>query len=637
MDGEEVLRSVFKIRSSSGSGTCFLYGDKNHVLTAKHVVVTQTGDPAGDIVVEAEPGGPHKAIARQLLQSCDVALIGFDHELPGTPLEPVAPEAYEPAAETAIRAPGFPEWVNEKWQPGKLVNRVRTGEYELRFEHLLAAQLSGLSGAPALDLGNRVLGVITEHDPATPSAGKMAPLADFRSDLDFSGPTPRFSCLAIFSDNEPSENGILRPAVNDAIGILGGEWKLTQCSATDCVASVESYKKMVHDLCRADVCIFDLTEYEEAAMLLLGIRSVVKRSIPIGSTSGSIQDAPYDIKELSLLSHAEAESEGISLTDAIIKRIKAGRDAQDLQHYLDLPTFDAVRNLPPGRRKDVPRKDRVLILSSYKTEADRNFTYIKKRLKVELQKRKIEVPKIFRVIDLNVDSPWLVSQNMYEAIRRTELCIVDWTGFPANVFFELGVRISVRDSVTLSILENEGAKALSRQRENLVTLFDPARYQLTDAGGEAISKIMKLSDDVPKHAGGPSAYTFAQITEAIDARQGLTARSVLDDLLQSAELLGADDTEALSGVLYPKNRELNTAAQGALKERLWAAWYYMKATSSDVEIANDPKLTNTLNTIASGLLAVLGDSDPQITPIFDTKKKMLELAKKQKLELAKDA
>jgi hypothetical protein len=34
---------------------------------------------------------------------------------------------------------------------------------------------------------------------------------------------------------------------------------------------------------------------------------------------------------------------------------------------------------------------------------------------------------------------------VYAAIQKSELCLVDWTGWRPNVFFELGVRIAVNE------------------------------------------------------------------------------------------------------------------------------------------------------------------------------------------------
>jgi hypothetical protein len=634
-DDKQLLNAIFRVRSAIDCGTGFLFGDGCHVLTAKHVVVTAEGKPAPNITVEAVQGKPEPVKSQRLLGFCDVALLELSRTLPAVPLQPSSSQDLKPGAE--VRAAGFPVHVSERWQPGQLVGRVRLGEYELHFDHSLTAPLSGLSGGPVLDSENRVIGLIIEHDPLTPTAGKMAPLEDFRASLDFSPGAAPCTCDVILSGNEPPAQGVLRTAVEEALDIVGADdgekIGLTFEYATHTVSSREAYFNMVRRLCRTDVCIFDLTEYEPAVMLLLGIRSVVRRGITIGSVMKDIVRAPYDIKELNLLSHAEAESQGVKLRDAIAERMRTGRSTQSLQHYLDLPTFEAVRNLPPGRRREILPSERVLLLSSYSADADTSLRYIQDRLELELKKRKVKQPRIERVLDLNVKSPWLVSQNMYEAIRCSKLCIVDWTGFPLwpeNVFFELGVRIAVRKGVTFCILHESAADCeLSEQMKNLIALFNPIRYRCDDKKGEAFRDMMNAWDQrTADEAGledGPCGNTYREITAAIDPRQGLLARSVQLELLQAAESLSADDTEALSAVLYPENLELRSAAAAAVKDRLWAAWYYLMERYGGIEgIVKDPDLQSTATKLAKNLLAALGADSPEAKPIKEALPKLLE-------------
>src|SRR6516164_7067657 len=50
-------------------------------------------------------------------------------------------------------------------------------------------------------------------------------------------------------------------------------------------------------------------------------------------------------------------------------------------------------------------------------------------------------PRIESIIDQV--SPRLVGQRLYEAIRRSDMCIADWTLWRANVLYECGVRLAV--------------------------------------------------------------------------------------------------------------------------------------------------------------------------------------------------
>ena len=52
----------------------------------------------------------------------------------------------------------------------------------------------------------------------------------------------------------------------------------------------------------------------------------------------------------------------------------------------------------------------------------------------------VQRPKLSRTLDL--DSPRVVSAQLFEAIRLTDFCLVDLTGTRPNVLFELGVRLA---------------------------------------------------------------------------------------------------------------------------------------------------------------------------------------------------
>jgi hypothetical protein len=645
MDDRLLLGSIFPIRSSMDSGTCFLFGDRRHVLTAKHVVATAARKLAGELSIEVEPGKLEPIAGHQLLGFCDIALLELTRELPPAPLEPIT-SGRELRPGQRFRAAGFAANISERWHPGEFVGRRKLGEYELRFDHSLNLQLSGLSGAPVFDTANKVAGVIIEHDPLTPSAGKMVPFEDFRYYLDFAPAAACFSCVVIFSDAEPERNGVLRTAIEEALGILEREWRqpieFRFDYATEIISARESYLDAVRRLCRAEVCIFDLTNYQPAVMLLLGIRSVVKRGITIGSTADGIEKAPYDIRELSLISHAKPVSMDLKLRNVIAERIRTGRNAQLQQHYLDLPTYEAVRNLPPGHRGEILPSEHVLLLSSYSPRAEPNLSYVQDRLQFQLETRQVQKPWIARVLDLNLRSPWLVSQNMYEAIRRTKLCIVDWTNsprWPENVFFELGVRIAVRKGVTFCILEEPGDRAegaaadsaRSEQEKNLIALFRPFRYRLTDVRGEVFATIMNLYDQWQganaEPLEGPCEYTYRQISMAIDPRQGLLARTTPVDLLLSAQLLGADDTEGLSAVLYPENLELSNAAQLAARERLWAAWHYMTGRYSLGDLANDPDLREAIKAVGRNLMSIVGAGSAEVQHVKETLRQLLQARK----------
>jgi hypothetical protein len=127
-----------------------------------------------------------------------------------------------------------------------------------------------------------------------------------------------------------------------------------------------------------------------------------------------------------------------------------------------------------------------------------------------------------RMLDLT--SPRLVGQALYEHIRWTDCCVVDWTGWSANVFFEFGVRLACKDIGPICLIEKSkldeinatcvsdaslsGTPAASAspksisagtspsllQWHQLNTLFRPICYELD---GDGKKKPYTITDDEP--------------------------------------------------------------------------------------------------------------------------------------------
>ena len=60
---------------------------------------------------------------------------------------------------------------------------------------------------------------------------------------------------------------------------------------------------------------------------------------------------------------------------------------------------------------------------------------------------------------LDMASPRLVGQALYEGIRWARTCLVDWTGWRGNVFFEFGVRMACSDIGPGRVIEHGAREA----------------------------------------------------------------------------------------------------------------------------------------------------------------------------------
>ena len=422
------------------------------------------------------------------------------------------------------------------------------------------------------------------------------------------------------------------------------------------IASLEGFENAVRALCQAEIAVFDVTSYEPVVMLLLGIRSVVRRGVTIASAGGDYTvgdplNYPFSIKEVNIISHSREQANIYHPIDLIGEKVIAGfEQLRYLPDYLDLPVFDAIRTLPPEREQRIPKEhnEQVLVLCPFsRGYTDNNWkAYLKPQLEVYLPKTpKGDPPRIVRTLDMK--SPRLVSQSLYEAMRLTQMCIVDWTEWRPNVFFELGVRLAAIDIDPVCVIETTHKKLIEElagienwdkrvkhardklesekiadkdappedyttgeaerfahvvyQSRRLLELFDlidynaPRQGRIVENDLLAYEKMVsqhqsRIRGDDPPHGrkGIPLGFTYRTVSDHIDASMEVSALPVHDELIRAADLLSDPQINSAgrSPVLYPKNESLTGKANvGALERRL-AAWYYIDSRLSE-ELVED--------------------------------------------------
>lgn len=425
------------------------------------------------------------------------------------------------------------------------------------------------------------------------------------------------------------------------------------------IASSKGLENAIQALCQAEIAVFDVTNYEPVVLLLLGIRSVVRRGVTIASAGGDYAvgdpiNYPFSIKEVNIISHSRKQAKTYNPIDLIGTKMIAGfEQLYYLPDYLDLPVFDAIRTLPPEREQRIPKEhnEQVLVLCPFSQNyTDNNWeAYLKPQLEVYLPKTSEgDPPRIIRTLDMK--SPRLVSQSLYEAMRLTQMCVVDWTEFRPNVFFELGVRLSAVDIEPVYIIETaykeliedlagikgreqklntvrsrletiqEGNKDgasedytcddierfvyIAYQSRRLLELFKPIDYRVLRQGRIEAKDL----EDYKKMVGHyqqlihneyqpkllerlPINFTYRIVSEHIDVSMEVSALPVHDELMRAADLLSDPqiDSAGRSPVLYPNNKSLTGKAnEGALERRL-AAWYYIDNRFKD-KLEKDPML-----------------------------------------------
>lgn len=376
---------------------------------------------------------------------------------------------------------------------------------------------------------------------------------------------------------------------------------------TDCLRSPEHWLHLVKALCSAPFMIADVTGFEPGIMLALGVRSVVRRGVTIASTSAKSDDhqlsaLPFNIQETKPISHS-GRGRGMSDDDPlyslnlIAKTLLNGwRELRTSPHYLDLPAYDAVRCLAPEFPEDQRKaRESALVLCPFSEKYADNWTELAHLLATRYPKYRI-------VRTCDIDSPRLIGQALYECIRWTRTCVVDWTDWRPNVLFEFGVRIACSDIEPVLLLESPDVPSSARskpkegkardkhgrQKKQLIALFSPTGYAPTKSKLSAVRRALDVHERcriLTTGGAGPSramasvpySGTHRMSLIAFEHAQEALTLSPQDLLRSSVEtLLGRDRQKSgQSSVLFGANPELARDIRRSVRERWVATILYM--------------------------------------------------------------
>src|SRR5271165_2957431 len=287
--------------------------------------------------------------------------------------------------------------------------------------------------------------------------------------------------------NREFVDDIVRRAVEDVSGpdIQG----LCIVPITECFRSDEALLHTVRALCRAPVAIFPLGEkignQNVGTMLLLGIRAAVRRGPTLVVREGSLTPAdwsslPFNLKEVQIYPLDSVRR--LESANRLAKAIREGLSAlnRDAQGYRDTPVFDIVRR--PKRRTDEPaaKEHEVFVLCSFAEIYDDSWQKLQLWLDGK-DDRKGGSFSLKRVIDYS--SPLLAGERLYELTRHAGSCIVDWTHWSPNVFFEMGVRLAVASVPPICLLRYS-TEVPDGVPSQLLERFTPLIYQAPGQTGE---------------------------------------------------------------------------------------------------------------------------------------------------------
>ncbi len=411
----------------------------------------------------------------------------------------------------------------------------------------------------------------------------------------------------------------------------------------EALSGQKEYNHAVRTLCQADVAIIDVTNYEPGVMLFLGIRSAVQRGVTLVTTNKELDSAewsklPFNLKELYPLSvlprtpNINSPEHPNNIIGTTVAR--ALDQYHSLSFYQDLPAYESVRRFETTPNQEAQS---ILWLCSFDPGYKPCERYIQNGFSAEYSeetsdgdKKKYRLERIIEVI-----SPQLVTQRLYSAIRRTGLCLVDWSLWKANVFFELGVRIAVSSMGPVCLLANglkgfaegdEKNEEVNKQCEALKKLFHPIKYGKKGEESKLFRDIRDRHRDMQDYetpgrtfyAAAPTFGSFAYNHTynmvgtylPLHNEPGASAAHKVLETVADA-LIGVSITKNPSlPVLYANvNESLDKQVRSAAKELLIAAWYYLSKRYSLDELKQQAGLLEQYTDLSNRLYNLLEWSD----------------------------
>jgi hypothetical protein len=391
-------------------------------------------------------------------------------------------------------------------------------------------------------------------------------------------------------------------------------------------------------------------------MLLLGIRAVIRRGLTVcvaREHDPPWRDAepPFHLREVSLIKSPSREKVEARILEGIKQLAQPGTI------YTDLPCFDLVRGLSPDpdqrqtRAFDTgPNRSMLALVPFDQRYEERNWGWISGNLPATARteigirrdgeerdgEQRAEPPRLQRSLDL--DSPRVISAQLFEAIRLTDFCLVDVTSARPNVFFELEVRLAANQLHPIVVIDPDyqadGTEAASSQAvSNQLVMFrrllqpveyDPANVEELDAFRRMVERHLELRrlldhKDDPRAGsllGGLPPCGVYDIAWCHAAPADEAATTPVEEHLHSrgAALL-VDRSSGERHLIYPVGHDLTGAAEKTGCEHLIAAWLYLHFRKRAGDGA-DASLANRYQTLTGNLIDRLQDSDDQADTEF---------------------
>ena len=397
-------------------------------------------------------------------------------------------------------------------------------------------------------------------------------------------------------------------------------------SVLDAFASGQTLDIAVRAIAEADLVVFDVTDFEPGIMLLVGVRSACRRWLTVCShgaewEEGKPLDLPFNIQDLNINSHTPRKSRVGSdpVVERFVCRVVTGfAQAAKQPNYLDLPAYDVLRQLGShyAVSRTIAHSERILFLCAYVDSFFSNWQFVSSRLVEILSQKKMYEGVIERIIDYGTSQ--LIRQSLYEQIRRTEACVVDWSEFSASVFLELGARLAVSEWGAIQVIDDrylpDGKEASKlAQVEHIRRLLGPMPYKYRAKSSDGLEQVVEVL--IKRNPSSDGEADYNRIHRSLLAVIGTVqaARpSVVEELRRQADSMHHPDQGRVGvpQVLFHGSRDVKQDSERAALELRIAAWLYLEHRVHFAKLNEDElKSYRELGRSAADALYDLGDDE----------------------------
>jgi hypothetical protein len=391
-----------------------------------------------------------------------------------------------------------------------------------------------------------------------------------------------------------------------AAGVVRGLYPGAQAFALDASEAFTSAAALGHALrmlCQADIAIIDITGMTPETMLMLGVRAAVRRGLSIvtqrfppelgepeasDATFALADTMPYLIRDVHVIGWEKEHLFRRRLRKSIEEG--AARLERLGPHYSDLGVYDAVRNIgsDPQDFSEVQPKQNVLLLAPFhKKYREANAAWLRARFDA-IQDDVKSTAELSYIVE--TPTPELTTAKLYAGLRRTAMCVADWTDQRINVFFELGIRLAINKKPVISIISSDEIVDGRPKRAELVNLFhllQPHVYSRGSGAAEdnrfedflrqcrgALQRNFDRSGWPYTESGVAPDFVSRQVSTSVGAPQEYWSIPVWEELTRAADAIDGPDPHAhpVPPALFGTKAQTSAAAL----DRLIAAWYFLE-------------------------------------------------------------